>query len=64
MPKIFIDDSGNLKHPKNLKSINMVSHLVCCCVIPRTATLKGREKDMFWKIRAIRNVKRNENDIT
>ena len=22
MPKIFIEDSGNLKHPKNVKSIN------------------------------------------
>ena len=35
--------SGNLKHPKNVKSINNTtsSYLVSCCVIPRSATMKG-----------------------
>ena len=49
MPKIFIEDSGNLKHSKNVKSINniMVSHLVSCRVIPRPDTMKGREKEVF-----------------
>ena len=43
MPKIFIKNSGNLKHPKNKKNINntKVSHLVSCRVIPRPATMKG-----------------------
>ena len=43
MLQIFIEDSGNLKHPKNVKSINnsTVSHLVSCRVIPRPATMKG-----------------------
>ena len=43
MPKIFIEDSGNLEHPKNVKSISNTtsSYLVSCCVIPRSATMKG-----------------------
>ena len=46
MPKIFLEDSGNLKHPKNVKSIDntTVYHLVSCRVIPEPATIKGREK--------------------
>ena len=42
MPKIFIKDTGNLKHPKNVKSISntKVSHLVSCRVIARPATMK------------------------
>ena len=46
MLQIFIEDSGNLKHPKNVKSINntTVSHLVSCRVIPRPATMKKGEK--------------------
>ena len=34
MPKIFIEDSSSLKHPKNLKSINNTtsSYLVSCRV--------------------------------
>ena len=49
MPKIFIEDSGNFKHPKNMKNINntTVSHLVSCRVIPKPATMKGREKKLF-----------------
>ena len=49
MPKIFIEDSGNLKHPKNVKSINntTVSYLISCHVIPRLATIKGKEKEVF-----------------
>ena len=49
MPQIFIEDFGNLKHPKNVKSINntTVSHLVSCLVIPRPATMKGLEKEAF-----------------
>ena len=43
MPKILIKDSGNLKDPKNMKSISntTVSHLASCCAIPRPATIKG-----------------------
>ena len=43
MPEILIEDSRNLKHPKNVKSISnpAVSHLVSCRVIPRPATMKG-----------------------
>ena len=50
MPKIFIEDSGNLKHLKNVKSINntTVFHLVSCHVIPKPTTIKGREKEVFW----------------
>ena len=37
MPKIFIEDSSNLEHPKNVKSINNTtsSHLVSCREISR-----------------------------
>ena len=49
MPKICIEDSGNLKHLKKVKSINntTVSHLVSYHVIPKPTTIKGREKDVF-----------------
>ena len=42
MPKIFIEDSSNLKHPKNVKSINntMSSYLVSCRVISSLAIMK------------------------
>ena len=47
--EIFIEDPGNLKHPKNVKSINIAagSHRVSCRVISRPATIKGREKEVF-----------------
>ena len=66
MPKIFIEDSGNLKTPKNVKSINntTVSHLVSFHVIPRPATMKGWEKEVFWKTRALGNLKCNQNNMT
>ena len=58
MPKIFIEDSGNRKHPKNVKSINTTdSHLVSCCVIPRQATIKEWGKEVFWKIHALGKLK-------
>ena len=43
MSQILIEDSGNLKHPKNVKSISntTASHLDSCRVIPRAATMKG-----------------------
>ena len=43
MPQILIEDSGNLNHPKNVKSISntTVSHLVSCHVIPGPTTMKG-----------------------
>ena len=46
MPKIFIEDSSNLKHPKNVKSINntMSSYLVSCRVISSLAIMKRWEK--------------------
>ena len=64
MLQIFIEDSGNLKHPKNVKSINNTtgSHLISCRVIPRPATMKGWEKEVFWKIRALGNLKCNESN--
>ena len=62
MPKIFIEDSGNLKHPKNVKSISntTVSHLVSCRLIP--ATMMGWEKEVFWKIHALGNLKCNKSN--
>ena len=64
MSKISFEDFGNLKHPKNLKSINNTtsSCLVSCRVISRPATVKGWEKDVFWKIRALGNLKCNKID--
>ena len=53
MPQILIEDSGNLKHPKNVKSISntTVSHLVSCRVIPRPTTKKKcSEKYMLLEI--------------
>ena len=45
----FIEDSSNLKHPKNVKSINniAVSYLVNCRVIPRPGTIKGLGNKVF-----------------
>ena len=62
MIQFFIEDSGNLKHPKNVKSIynSTVSHLASCRVIPRPATMKGWEKEVFWKIHALGNLKCNK----
>ena len=59
MPKILIEDSGNLEHPKNVKSISntTVSHLVSCRLILRPATMMGWEKEVFWKIHAVGNLK-------
>ena len=52
MPQIFIEDSGK---PKNEKSINntTASHLVSGRVIPKPATEKGLEKDVFWIARIL-----------
>ena len=43
IPKIFIENSSNLKHPKNVKCINnrTSSHLVSCCIIPTPVTMTG-----------------------
>ena len=46
MHKIFIEDSGNLKHPKNINNATG-SHLGSCRVIPRLATMKGLEKEVL-----------------
>ena len=64
MPQMLIEDSGNLKNPKNLKSINntTVFHIVSCRVIPKQATMKGWEKEVFWKIHALGNLKCNKNN--
>ena len=45
----FIKDSGNLKHPKNMKSINNAtgSHIVSFRVIPKPATVKWWKKEML-----------------
>ena len=52
MPQIFIEDSGK---PKNEKSINNTTafHLVSGRVIPKPATEKGLEKDVFWIARIL-----------
>ena len=60
MPQILIEDSGNLRHPKNVKSISNTT--VSCPVIPRPATRKGWEKDVFWKIHALGNLKCNKSN--
>ena len=64
MPKIVIKYSSNLKYPKNVKSIKNTtsSYLVSCCVISKPATMEGWEKDVFWKICAPRNLKRNKSN--
>ena len=62
MLQIFIEDPGNLKHPKNVKTNNnsTISHLIGCRVIPRSDIVKGWEKGMFWKIRSHGNLKCNK----
>ena len=62
MPKIFIEDFSNPKQHKNVRSINNTtsSHLVSCRVIPRPSTMKEWEKDVFWKNRALGNLKCNK----
>ena len=64
MPQILIEDSGNLKHPKSVKSISntTVSHPVSFRVTLRPATMKGWEKEVFWKIHALGNLKCNKSD--
>ena len=49
MPQIFIEDPGNLKHLKNVKSNNnsFISYLVSCRVISKAAFVKGQEKEVF-----------------
>ena len=51
MPQIFIEDPGNLKHPKNVKTNNnsFISYLVTCRLISKAAIVKGQEKEVFWK---------------
>ena len=56
---VFIKDSDNLKHSK--KSI-IPQSLISCYVIPRTATMKGWEKVVFWKIHALGNLKCNKSN--
>ena len=66
MLQIFIEDSGNLKHPKNVKSINnaMGSDLVSCRVLPGLpAIMKRWEKEVFWKIDALGNLKCNRSNV-
>ena len=43
MPTFFIEVSSNLKHPKNVESINNTtsSYLVSFLVIPRSTAMKG-----------------------
>ena len=64
MPKTFIEDSSNIKHPKNVKDINnsTSSHPVSCFVIPRPATMKGWKKEVFWKTRVLGNLKCNKSN--
>ena len=64
MPQILIEDYGNIKHPKNVKSISntTVCRLVGCRVMPRPATMKWWEKEVFWKIHALGNLKCNKSN--
>ena len=63
MHKTFVEDSGNLKHHKNVKSIkNTKGSLLVSCVIPRPATMKGWEKEVFWKMGALGNLKCNKSN--
>ena len=64
MLQIFIEDSGSLEHPKNVKSISNItdSYLASCRVIPRPAIVKGREKEVFWKIRSLGSLKYNKSN--
>ena len=64
MSQILIEDSGNVKLPKNVKSVNstMLSHIASCHVIPRSATMKGWEKGEFWKTNRVWNLKRNKSN--
>ena len=66
IPKFLSKILATLRHPKNVKSSNntTVSHLVSCRVIPRPATMKEWEKEVLWKIRALGNLKCNQNNIT
>ena len=52
LPQILIEDSGNLKHPKNVKSISntTVSHLVSCHVVPFFIKKRCSEKYMLLEI--------------
>ena len=61
MSQIFIEDSGNLKNEKSINNTT-TSYLVSCRVIPRPAAVKGLEKEMFWKIRALGNLKCNKSN--
>ena len=50
----FIEDPGNPKHHKNVKSNSNStgSHLVSCNVISRSAIMKEGEKEVFsWRSR-------------
>ena len=64
MPQILIEDSGILKHPQNVKSITntTISQLVICRVIPRSATMKVWEKEIFWKMHALGDLKSNKSN--
>ena len=54
MPQILIE----VESIKN----TTVSHIVSCHVIPRPATTKGWEKEVFWKIHAHENLKSNKSN--
>ena len=43
-------------------SNTMASHLASCRVIPRPFTMKGWEKEVFWKIPVLGNLKCNKID--
>ena len=52
MLQIFIEDSGNLKNPRNVKSIHntTASHLVSCRVILRPGVQKKKKKNMLLEM--------------
>ena len=64
MTKIFSKDPGNLITPPYTITNNItVSHLVSCREIPRPSTMKEWDKEVFWKIHALGNLKCNQNNI-
>ena len=64
VPKIFLKDFSNLKHLKNLKSINnsTSSNLFSYFLINRPVTMKELEKHVFSKILALGNLKFNKSN--
>ena len=65
MTKIFIGDSGNFKTPlkrENYQYHGLSSSQLSCNT--KASHHEGVTKEVFWKIRALWNLKCNQNNIT